>query len=431
MSETSSPSAVALVEIPDTHRDAVLLGDTAYRSDPAAVFRSLRHRHGPVAPVLLDGGVPVWLVLGHREIQHITSDSTVFARRSDRWRLAPHLPPEWPLWPMVGGGVAGDSLLYTEGEAHQRRASAMSAALRGVDHIEFRARCGDFGEHLVNTFAAAGEAELMSAYALPLPAMATGWALGVDPEDIPELVEAFLVMLAGGPDAAAGQQRGRTVITDLVQRVRVRPGANVASRLAADPAALSDSQLVEDLLVAIIAAHQTTAYWMGNAARLMLTATPFTDTFSRGRLPVGTALHEVLWDDTPTQVFAGRWTTCSVPLGDYLIPEGDLVLLGLAAANTDPHIRPDPAAGVCGNRSYLSYSHGPHGCPMPARDLAETIATTGIEILLDRLPDLHLACKPDQLRWQPMVWMRGLAALPVQFTPTSPATRIPGGSLWT
>jgi hypothetical protein len=74
-------------------------------------------------------------------------------------------------------------------------------------------------------------------------------------------------------------------------------------------------------------------------------------------------------------------------------------------------------ADAVGNQAYMSFSHGEHGCPFPAQGIAATIAQAGIEVLLGRLPDVRLAVAADALVWRPSVWMRGLSALPVKFTP--------------
>jgi len=44
-------------------------------------------------------------------------------------------------------------------------------------------------------------------------------------------------------------------------------------------------------------------------------------------------------------------------------------------------------------------------------------------VLLDRLPDVRLAVDVKELQWRPSLWMRGLFALPVSFTPTTRLTR--------
>lgn len=195
------------------------------------------------------------------------------------------------------------------------------------------------------------------------------------------------------------------------------PGSDIPSRMLAHEAGLSEVELMWDLRVLLIAGHQPTSYWISNALRLMLTDERFAASLSGGRRSVGQALNEALWEDTPTQIFAGRWATRDTQLGGQRIAAGDLVLLGLAGANADPAVRGADGAPAEGNRAHLSHSYGEHGCPSPAREVAEMIATTAIEVLLDRLPDLRLAVAEHALVWRPSPWVRGLVALPVSFTP--------------
>ena len=163
----------------------------------------------------------------------------------------------------------------------------------------------------------------------------------------------------------------------------------------------------------------------------MLTDQVHTNALTRGRRSVDDAAREVLKDDTPTQIFAGRWTSRSTQLSGTSIPSGDLVLLGLAGAHQDPLFRPPgQSRDRHHSRAYLSFSHGPHGCPHAARPLAETITVSGIETLLTHLPDLHLAVPADQLRWQPQVLIRALESLPVRFTPPVISPDPFGDSLW-
>ena len=130
---------------------------------------------------------------------------------------------------------------------------------------------------------------------------------------------------------------------------------------------------------------------------------------------------EVLWEDTPTQILAGRWVSRDTRLGEALVRRGDLLLLGLAAANADPHIRQYSGDGAepahSGNAAHFAFGHGEYRCPYPAQQIAEIIARTGIEVLLDRLPDLDLAVPAESLVRRPSPFLRGFTALPVVFTP--------------
>jgi cytochrome P450 len=65
----------------------------------------------------------------------------------------------------------------------------------------------------------------------------------------------------------------------------------------------------------------------------------------------------------------------------------------------------------------VSFGHGEYACPVGAPEIAEQIARTAIEVLLDRIPDVELAVPADGLRWKETSIMRGLEALPVTFTP--------------
>ena len=217
-------------------------------------------------------------------------------------------------------------------------------------------------------------------------------------------------------------ERVRDAMQRLVDSKRRVPGQDLTSRLLEHPAHLADQEIVLDLLVVLSIAHQPTSNWIGNGIRLMLTDPRFAATLSGGRATAGQALDEVLWEDTPTQNSIPRIATRDTQLGGQRIRARDLLVLGLAAANADPRVRPGADLPV-GNRAQMSFGHGEHGCPYPAPELAEVIAKTSIEVLLDRLPDLTLEVLAGSLEWRPSVWIRGLTSLPVAFTPVPRRSR--------
>jgi hypothetical protein len=91
----------------------------------------------------------------------------------------------------------------------------------------------------------------------------------------------------------------------------------------------------------------------------------------------------------------------------------------------DPAVRPDPTTAVHGNRSHLGFGGGPHECP--GQDMARAIADTGIDTLMSRLPDLHVAVPETELRWRSSLMSRHLVELPVGFS-TSAASRPSGAA---
>nr|WP_159942129.1 MULTISPECIES: cytochrome P450 [unclassified Nocardiopsis] len=384
----------------------------------ADFHRDLRARYGPVVPVLLDRDVPAWLVIGYRELHHVLSSPDVFARSSERWNAWERVPADWPLMPMV---MRRPSVLNSEGAEHRRRAGAVSDALAGTDVHELRAVTVRMADRLVDGFCAASRADLRTAYTARLPALVLSWLYGLDDERGDRTAALMTTMIDGGPEAVSAQRALMAAMAELVARRRAAPGSDVVSRLLAHPAGYTDEEAVPELVILLGGGNQPTGEWLGNALRLMLTDDRFAASLAGARSSAQEALNEVLWEDTPTQVHAGRYAVHDVELGGRLVRGGDLVLLGLSGANTDPGVRPGPGApGGRGNHAHLSFSHGEHRCPYPAQEIAEIIAVAGIEVLMDRLPDLELAVDPAELRWRPSPWVRGVASLPVTFTPVPP-----------
>lgn len=397
------------------HTGATPLYGPRFQTDPAQLYRELRAAHGPVAPVELVGGVPAWLVIGYRELQLVTGQPQLFGRDSSRWRLWESIPADWPLKPMM---APVPSLLYAEGEEHVRRSGAVTDALAGIDAYELRKHSEEIADRLIDGFAGRGEADLVAQYAHLMPLLVLCRVFGLDEERAPELVDAVLTMLDGGAGAPAAAQRLLELMLEVVRTKAEFPGEDVASRMLAHPAGLDHEEVMRDLRVLLISGHQPSSYWISNALRLMLTDERFSASLAGGRRSIGQALNEALWEDTPVQIFAGRWATQDTQLGGQRIAAGDMLLLGFAGANGDPLVRQADGRPAEGNRAHLSYSHGEHGCPYPAQEAAEVIATTAIEVLLDRLPDLRLAVAEHALVWRPSAWVRGLVALPVSFTPS-------------
>jgi cytochrome P450 len=209
-----------------------------------------------------------------------------------------------------------------------------------------------------------------------------------------------------------------TSMTTLVADRKANPADDIASRMLANESGFTEEEVIQDLMVMMAAGHQPTADWIGNSLRLMLTDERFAASLFGGRHSVAEAMNEVLWEDAPTQNVAARWASRDTRLGGHHIRAGDMLLLGLQGANSDPQVRIDGSVLTGGNNAHFSFGHGEHRCPFPAQEVAETVARTAIEVVLDRLPDIDLAVPAEALTRRPSPWLRGLTALPVRFTPT-------------
>ncbi len=396
----------------------VRLYDPEFNTDPRGFYRRMRAGHGPVVPVLMDGDVPAWLVIGYRELHGVLSDSDTFARHPGRWNAWDRVPENWPLLPML---APLPNVLCSEGDEHRRRTRAINDAVNGADPHELRTLVTRVADRLIDGFCGRGAADLRTEYAERVPALVLCRMFGLDDTTGAAVTSDMNALFNAGPDAIDAHRRMVGVFTRLITSRRAAPGPDIVSRMISHAAGYTDDDLNADLIAVLAGGHQTTGEWVGNALRLMLTDERFGSSLFGARSSAREALVEVLWEDSPSQMNAGRFASRDVELGGRMIRQGDLLLLGYAAANQDPALRSqDDGPGRAANHAHLSFSHGEHSCPHAARGLAETMAVTAIEVLLDRLPDIELSVPADQVRWRPSPWVRGVIALPVSFTPATP-----------
>jgi cytochrome P450 len=394
-------------------------------SNPGGVYERLRAEYGAVAPVLLDGDVPAWLVLGYRENLEVSRTPTRFSRDSRRWRdwKEGRIPAQSPLVPMMGWRP---DCVSADGEEHQRLRSAVTESLARFDRRGIRRHVLRYANQLVDGFCVKGAADLLTDFARHLPMLVLTHLFGMEEEDGPRLVEAITELIKGTEKAVACDKFIIDALRRLVELKHASPASDFASWLIAHPAGLTDDEIVNHLRLVLIAANETTTNLMANTLRVMLTDRRFRASLAGGHMTLPDAIEQVLWDEPPLMVCPGRWATADTVLAGQQIKEGDLLLLGLAAGNVDPEIRPDLSASVHGNRSHLAFSGGPHECP--GQDIGRAITDTGVDTLLIRLPDIRLSIPESELTWTASTWSRHLDALPVEFTPRRPAPPNPSGT---
>lgn len=401
------------------HAGDVPLWGPGFQTEPQVVYRAMRRDHGPVVPVELPGGFPAWLVVGYRELHRVTSDGELFPRDVGLWNQWPHIPEDWPLLPMVGRPLP--SIYFSAGEEHRRHVRMVGPALEGADPFRIRSHCEELADRLIDDVCGRGTADLVADFCEPLPVLVLARLVGFPDSEGVGIAQVLKDLADGGPQAQSAHLRFGEYMARLVAAKRAEPGDDVTSRMLAFPEKFTDEEYTLDLMAVTAAGHLPTADWISNSLRLMLTEDEFADSMVHGRRSIGEAMNEVLWEDTPTQILAGRWAARETQLGGQRIGRGDMLLLGLGAANTDPLIRSGLSAGGFsaqgGNGAHLAFSHGEYRCPFPAQEIAEIIARTGIEVLLDRLPDLRLDVPVEDLVRRPSAFLRGNTSLPVRFTP--------------
>ncbi|MEU9077979.1 cytochrome P450 [Kitasatospora sp. NPDC048538] len=383
-------------------------------ADPAGLYEKLRAEHGEVAPVLLHGDFPAWLILGHGANITAMRSPSLFSRDSRLWSCFRdgEVPPTSPLMPVIAWQPL---CVFADGEEHRRLRGAVLDGLNRFDRRGVRRHVRRFTTDLVQVVGPTGRAELITQFAEHLPMLVMTKLLGMPDEYGPQLVDAARDLMKGTETAIASNDYVVASLQRTIETKRAEPGADLTSYLLEHPAGLTEQEVMEHLRVVLLAANETTVNLIADSLKMVLTDPRFRAHLSGGQMTLGEALDQVLWDSPPMSLVAGRWATADTELGGQRIRAGDMLLLGLAAGNVDPVVRPDPTTPLYGNRSHLSFGAGPHECP--GQDIGRNVAEVGIDILLTLLPDLRLAVDEAELSWSSAWISRHLTALPVEFTP--------------
>ncbi|GAA2062523.1 cytochrome P450 [Streptomyces albiaxialis] len=392
---------------------AWLLGPEALK-DPLAWYENLRAKHGPVAPVRLDGDLPAWLVLGYREILEVSGTTTRFSRDSRIWRpfREGRVPPDFPLLPMMAWQPV---CLFLDGEERSRLRLAVTESLDRYHRRGIRRHVMRFTRELVAKFAERGEADLADEFAEHLPMLVLTKILGMPDEYGPRLVKASRDMVAGTETSVASNEYIVETLKRHVRRKRGSPGHDITSWLIEHRSGLTDEEVWNHLRVILIAANETTVNLLKSTLRVVLTDPRCHASLAGGQMVLPDVVEQVLWTEPPLMTVPGRWAAVDTELGGQKIEAGDMLLLSLAAGNQDPAIRPDPSAPLFGNRSHLAFNSGPQECP--GQNIGRAIADTGIDALLALLPDATLNIPESELTWKSGWMTRHLTRLPVTFTP--------------
>ncbi len=388
----------------------------SFANDPYAVYAELRTA-GPVHRVALPDGSPVWLVTREADVREGLSDQrlSVNKRHSSTGFSGFSLPP-----------ALDRNLLNIDPDDHLRlrRLVAKGFTARHVDRLrdEIGRAVEDLVTQLGHEIGRNGEADLVGAFAKPLPLRVIGALLDVPAGDQERFSAWISAMLSPrsreGLAQAIGDVHG--FLVDLVALRRSAPGDDVLSGLIA--ARDEEDRLTEDELVSlaflILGAGSENVQHVISAGVLTLLEHPDQLAELRARpARLADAVEELLRYTSPNQTAIRRFPTGPLEIGGVRIPAGDTVLFGLASAHRDPARYPDPDRFDIdrADKAHLALGHGMHYCL--GAPLARLQLTLALGALIERLPRLRLVRPADQLHWNSTFRFRALRELPVTIAP--------------
>ncbi len=134
---------------------------------------------------------------------------------------------------------------------------------------------------------------------------------------------------------------------------------------------------------------------------------------------IKSGIEELLRHSGPLETATERYPLEDTLVAGVGIPRGELVFAVLASANRDAKQFENSDRLDLGREpnSHVAFGLGMHYCL--GAPLARLEGQIAISTLLRRMPNLRLAVPPNRLRWRRGLVLRGLEALPVEFSKQS------------
>ncbi|MFD7093566.1 cytochrome P450 [Streptomyces xanthophaeus] len=390
--------------------DLARLADPAVRPDPYEVLRALREASPYADPA---SGI---VVVGRRaDCESVLRSPKV---SSDRRGAGVTKVPQMP------------NLMNLDAPDHTRLRKLAGKAFKPRLIEQWRPRIEEIVQELLAEIAAGGDsADIVSAFAYPLPVRVICEMLGVPREDHPVFetwarsiaytVDPQLVPGELSTEVAAEVEEARTGFIGYFRRLiaerKADPRDDVLSELIAAEEAgdqLTETELIITCVLLLVAGHETTANLILNGI-LGLLRHPEQLRLLRERPELaGAAVEEVLRYDAPAQMIT-RIAREPFTLGELEVTPGTPLLVLLAAANRDPQVHRDPDTFdiTRGDPGHLGFAAGPHFC------LGSVLARLEGGIALNAFAQAFVEPRLDTagLRYRPHVSVRGPDRMPVSF----------------
>ncbi|MGW5102972.1 cytochrome P450 family protein [Streptomyces sp. NPDC004100] len=385
--------------------------DPRFLQDPYPAYATMRAAC-PVQPLPGgSGGRTSYVVTGYAEARAALGDARLskdtvafFADKESGRRLHP---------------AVAHTMLATDPPRHTRLRRLVTKAFTTGAVTKLRPFIARVTDELLDRWRADGlPVDFVAELAVPLPVIVICELLGVPHEDRSEVQRwSGELFAAGKPDVIdAASHSMADYMTDLIATKRTNPGDSLLDQLIAARDGhdrLNEEELVSLAVLLLVAGHETTTNFLGNALLALLQHPAELDRLRKNPDEIPSTLDELLRFDSPVSTATFRFTTEPVTLGGTEIPAGAPVLITLGAANRDPERFPSPDLLDLSRDApaHLAFGHGIHRCV--GAPLARAEAEIALCAVLTRFPGLRLAVPPDRLEWRHTRLVRGLDSLPV------------------
>jgi cytochrome P450 len=387
--------------------------------DPFPLYRWLRDHD----PVHWSSSLNAWVVTRYADVLEIFSEPIRFS--ADRFRKIDEKYASRRPAVQAVSDVLGHWLVFRDPPDHDRLRALLQKAFTPRELERSRDRIQAVVDALLDPLIERGEADLIGDVTFPLPAMVIAGMLGAPTQDIESIklwsdrLAAYLGGSVDGRDNFSEASAGVANLVDyfrtlLRERERQPRDDLMSSMLNAEHESqrLTRDEVVANCVLLLFAGHETTTNLLGNGLFHLLRHPAAMQALRDEPDLIPGAVEELLRYDGPVPATI-KVATEDIEWHGRSIRRGEMVMPCMSSANRDPRQWPDPDALDVRRPAdrHLSFAWGLHFCL--GAWLARLEARVAIATVMRRLPDLAIAAEP---RWKPMIFLRGLESLPVQWS---------------
>ena len=393
-----------------------------FAEDPYSAYRIMREHH----PLIEHEATQSWIISRYEDVSRAFRDPSFTTDNYD-WQLEP---------------VHGRTILQMSGRTHSIRRALVAPAFRGNTLQEmFLPVIERNAGALIEGFAESGQADLVGDFATRFPVNVIVDMLGLNKEDHARFhrwytsIIGFLSNLNQDPEVAADGMRTRDEFAEymlpIIQDRRNNPGDDLLSTLCqaeVEGTRMSDEDIKAFCSLLLTAGGETTDKAVSSLFHNLLQHPGQLAAVREDRSLIPAAFAETLRYSPPVHMIM-RQTSEEVTIGGGRVPAGATLTCLIGAANRDERRYADPDTfdifredlnttkdvAFSAAADHLAFALGRHFCVGAL--LAKAEVETGTNLLLDAMPDVAL--REDFAPHEEGVFTRGLAELPVRFTPAA------------
>lgn len=392
-----------------------------FLADPYPTYKRLRQD----TPIFYYEPWDKWVVTRYEDVNALLRDKrlgrVLHGRRSEveEAEYQNSLRPEHAAFNEIQQG----SLLEIEPPDHTRIRTAVHAAFTPKHVKKLQAKIEALCQRLVVSLQDFDEPfDLIKHYAEPIPVTVIADLLGVPAADRHKLIPWSKAIIGMFEPERTPQQEEAAVtaaadfadyIRFLMTQKRRSPEDDLITRFTqthdADPAQLSESEVVANAILFLNAGHEAVVNVIGNGVYALLRHPKQKRRLEAQPQLLASATEEMMRFDTPLQFFE-RFTLEDITYKDIHLPRGSKLCLYYASANHDERVFEAPERFDIARtpNPHIAFGLGLHYCV--GAPLARLELTTALRTLLDAFPKLRLA---GECEYEPKNVFRYLKALEV------------------